>query len=79
MITALVLLYPVGEEGQDALDYVDYDIMNADVTYDKLGLISGIFTMYGVCVKISMLAAISWTAGDHETTFCWEFRNLAGV
>ena len=49
MITALVLLYPVGEEGQDALDSVDYDIMNADVTYDKLGLISGVFTMYGVC------------------------------
>ena len=43
MITALVLLYPVGEEGQYALDYVDYDIIDADVTYDMLGLISELF------------------------------------
>ena len=46
---ALAILYSVGEEEQYALDSVDYDIMKADVTYDKLGLISGIFTMYGVC------------------------------
>ena len=73
------IIYTIGEDGQDALDSVGCDAMNANITYAEV--MTHLWNIFGteetIYVKTHRFVTASQTAGENETDFLLRVEKLS--